>query len=335
MFTQGSWLDVQSIEDPELKELALALPSIVIQGRAPATITKYSGAYSRWKRWASGRQNVPVLPAKPVHVALYLSFLAHKANTVAPLVEAVSALSWAHCMATVEDVTVHPLVVQVLAGAKRILAHKVSKKEPIKPEHLLQLTEMFGADGASLADVRALTFCLLGYAGFLRFDELSKLRVCDISIFRDHLELFIESSKTDQLRQGATVVIARTGSRLCPVAMLERYLHVAAVELNASEQFLFRGIVHTKNGMRLREKGGLSYTTVRETVLDKFQAIGLDRKHYGLHSLRAGGATAAANAGVPDRMFKRHGRWRSENAKDGYIADSLQSRLQVSKGIGL
>ena len=49
--------------------------------------------------------------------------------------------------------------------------------------------------------------------------------------------------------------------------------------------------------------------------------MGLNPKEFGLHSLRFGGATAATNAEVPDRMFKRHGRWLSENAKDGYIKD--------------
>ena len=29
-------------------------------------------------------------------------------------------------------------------------------------------------------------------------------------------------------------------------------------------------------------------------------------------------------------VVKRHGRWRSENAKDGYVEDSLESRLAVS-----
>ena len=70
------------------------------------------------------------------------------------------------------------------------------------------------------------------------------------------MELFIESSKTDQLRQGATVVIARSGTCLCPVGMLERYLCTAAVKLDKSEQFLFRGIIHSKNGSRLRVNGG-------------------------------------------------------------------------------
>ena len=54
-----------------------------------------------------------------------------------------------------------------------------------------------------------------------------------------------------------------------------------------------------------------------------------------MHSLCSGGATAAPNAGVPDRHFKHHGRWRSETAKDGYVKDSLSSRLQVSRNIGL
>ena len=63
-------------------------------------------------------------------------------------------------------------------------------------------------------------------------------------------------------------------------------------------------------------------------------AIGLNKKQFGLHSLRSGGASAAANAGV-DRFFKRHGRWRSENAKDGYVKDSLDERLKVSRNLGL
>ena len=51
--------------------------------------------------------------------------------------------------------------------------------------------------------------------------------------------------------------------------------------------------------------------------------------------MRSGGATAAANANVPDRIFKRHGRWKSENAKDGYVKDSLENRLEVSRKFGL
>lgn len=67
-------------------------------------------------------------------------------------------------------------------------------------------------------------------------------------------------------------------------------------------------------------------------MLDAFKDIVPDISAIGTHSLRSGGATAAANAGVPDRLFKRHGRWASESAKDGYVQDSLSSRLSLSFG---
>ena len=70
--------------------------------------------------------------------------------------------------------------------------------------------------------------------------------------------------------------------------------------------------------------GGISYSRVQELAIEKQKEIGLDSKYLGLHSLRSGGASAAVNTGVPDRWFKRHGRWLSENAKDGYVKDILE-----------
>ena len=49
----------------------------------------------------------------------------------------------------------------------------------------------------------------------------------------------------------------------------------------------------------------------------------------GTHSLRSGG-DVVANAGISDRLFKRHGRWSSDLAKDGYVKDSLFSPLSIS-----
>ena len=37
---------------------------------------------------------------------------------------------------------------------------------------------------------------------------------------------------------------------------------------------------------------------MRELLLEKLSKIGLDTKKYGLHSVRAGGASAAANIGI-------------------------------------
>ena len=70
-------------------------------------------------------------------------------------------------------------------------------------------------------------------------------------------------------------------------------------------------------------------------MLEAFKDIVPDISAIGTHSLRSGGATAAANSGVPDRLFKRHDRWASESANDGYVQDSLSARLSVLKALGI
>lgn len=57
--------------------------------------------------------------------------LPQSARTAALLAEAVNTLSWVHRMATVEDVTGHQIVVQVLAGAKRQTLLRKSQKQSI------------------------------------------------------------------------------------------------------------------------------------------------------------------------------------------------------------
>ena len=54
-----------------------------------------------------------------------------------------------------------------------------------------------------------------------------------------------------------------------------------------------------------------------------------------IFSLRSGGATAVAQAGIPDRLFKRHGRWSSDSAKDGYVKDLIASLLEVTQRLGI
>ena len=75
-----------------------------------------------------------------------------------------------------------------------------------------------------MSDLRLATACLLGLAGFLRFDELINLRPCDFTINAEMMSIKIVWSKTDQLRLGNTVIVARTGTPTCPVAMLQSYL---------------------------------------------------------------------------------------------------------------
>ena len=51
----------------------------------------------------------------------------------------------------------------------------------------------------------------------------------------------------------------------------------------------------------------MSYSQAKELIKKELGKEGLDPTMFGIHSLRSGGATAAAVLGVPDRLFQRHG----------------------------
>ena len=62
----------------------------------------------------------------------------------------------------------------------------------------------------------------LAYAAFLRYDELSNLKICDLEFAESHVKIFIKKSKTDQFREGAWVIVGATGKVTCPVRMLSK-----------------------------------------------------------------------------------------------------------------
>ena len=116
----------------------------------------------------------------------------------------------------------------------------------------------------------------------------------------------IQRSKTDQLRYGDEILIARTANSTCPVSMLERYMRMAGIEQH-SNAYIFRAIIKSKYGENLRASGRITYSTLRELFKRKLVELGHSPDKFGQHSLRAGGAIAAANAGVQDRLLRDMG----------------------------
>lgn len=193
---------------------------------------------------------------------------------------------------------------------------------------------VYGFHNTDLKNIRVVCMCLLCYAGFLRFAELANLRRHHVFIYDNHVKLFLESSKTDVYREGRDVLISKTNTPTCPVNMLLRYFYLAEIPADSTD-YIFRPLCFCKsvNSYKLRS-GKLSYTTAREILLSALETLGLNKKYFGLHSLRSG-ATAAAAAKVEDRLFKKHGRWRTDKAKDGYVKENISERLSVTQNIGL
>ena len=78
-------------------------------------------------------------------------------------------------------------------------------------------------------------------------------------------------------------------------------------------------------------RSSMSYTRARELFRSAVVKAGYDADMFGLHSLRSGGASSAVAAGIPDRLVKRQGGWRSDTAMMSYLKESVPALLQVSK----
>ena len=142
-------------------------------------------------------------------------------------------------------------------------------------------------------------------------------------------------SKNDQLCKGDEVIISELFSPACPVQLLKRYLTKMQISPD-SRDLIFRPISRGKGCCKLVSPDkSISYGSIRDAFRRDLKSIGADPSKFGLHSLRSGGATMAANNGVSYGVFQQHGRWMSVQAKYTYVDDDFGQRLVVSKFLGL
>ena len=111
----------------------------------------------------------------------------------------------------------------------------------------------------------------------------------EFDMFSPHILPFssLESSKTDQFRDGAWIVIARSDLPTCPVKALKEYVSAAQIDLS-EELPLFRALISPWSKVMVRSQG-ISYLRARELVKDAFRGL-TDVSKLSVHSLRAGGA---------------------------------------------
>lgn len=310
------------------------MKSTVLMSRASGTVNGYTRAFNRWKEFASRWGDIAIFPAEPLPVALYLQHLLESTSSCSSVDAAFYGLKWVHETAGLVSPTDSSLVAAVREASKRILGTgRSNRKEPM-PRDLLQ-SIVDRADLSNGLELRNVCLYVLCFAGFLRFDDVSRVKRNEISFHSGYMSIKVEKSKNDQLRQGDEVLISEGEGATCPVKILKEYLNMFSID-PMSNEFIFRQLIKTKKSYKLAcNNKPISYSTFRDHLRKSLRGLVSDPRVYGTHSFRSGGASAAANSGVPDRVFQRHGRWKSASAKDGYVKDSTDVKLSVSRSLGL
>lgn len=180
-----------------------------------------------------------------------------------------------------------------------------------------------------LHDHRVLWAMLVtGVRGLLRLGELTHenptgkeyklklLRDENLSTFTTStcrgFELLLRASKTDLFRETVTVPIFFTGDELCAASALEQMLRgrPASVQKGASTP-----LFTLANGRILTRPTFVFFLRKLICRVNRKHELHIDVNKVSGHSLRRGGATSMAHAGIPDRIIQLMGRWKSSAYK--------------------
>ena len=159
---------------------------------------------------------------------LYLTKLLDAGSSAGVISTATYSLKWAHSINGFGDPTENGFVKNLNESAKRLRSTKVITRDAINKEMLIELCDSFKAN-SDLLILRDLSMILIGFAGFLRFDELVELRCCDVEFKENFLSIQIRKSKTDAYRSGNKILILKGKSSACPYTMLQNYMTKACI----------------------------------------------------------------------------------------------------------
>ena len=286
---------LQFMKDPDLDDYA---KDYVKNSLSENTLRAYAADLKVFRLWCEDR-HFDYLPATPNVIA---NFLAAQAKSKEPILKASSisrrlaAIRFVHKMAGLSTLpTDDELVRQTLKGIMREKLAAPDQKSPSTNDLIALMIEQI--DDTTLMGLRDKALLLLGFAGGFRRSELVKVKLDDLKIHAQGMDVFIPTSKTDQTGHGKTKPILR-GKDYCPVQSVQDWIAAAGL----TEGYLFRGIIHKTGQLRPSyndpKKPDLSDQTVALVVKKYSALIGLDHENYAGHSLRAGFVTAARKNGA-------------------------------------
>ena len=166
------------------------MSTFCLASRSDNTVRQYKYAFNSFCKWCLSLNITQILPSLDIYMSMYLIHLTTIGKSVSTINEAYYSISWAHRLAGVKDPCKSDLVITVKEGAHRSIGHLTVKKEPITPAILNNLVCVYADEHANRKHIRIACMCLLSYAGFLRYSELSNLRRNHDSFYEQHIKLF-------------------------------------------------------------------------------------------------------------------------------------------------
>lgn len=292
-----------------LVETARKANGYISRAKSDNTRRAYAADWRAFTDWCAEHRVTP-LPVEPSALALYLTDMADKYK-VSTIERRLGAINFEHKKAGHPAPSTHPGVRELLQGIRRELGAARTGQTPLLTDEIRAMVEAVPETPAGDRD-RALI--LLGFAGALRRSELAALQRKDIRFTPQGMVVTVSRSKTDQDGHGAEVGIERGAHPATdPVRAVLAWIEAAKLE----DGPLFRSV--DKHGhIRVTGLSGYGITIIIQRAAERAGLV-VEGSAISAHSLRAGHATAAAEAGAEERSIMRQGRWKTERTVRGYI----------------
>lgn len=283
----------------------------------------YASDWAQFTTWCHTHQR-RALPATPETVLGYIGTMAGQLR-VATIDRRLCGIAFYHHQARQPDPTADPEVATVLRGVRRKHGIAPLGKLPITIDLLQALVV---ACDTTYRGTQERAVFLLGFAGAFRRSELVALRMDDLTFVPEGLIVRVRRSKSDQEGRGTDKGIPHGGhAATCPVRAVRAWLKTAGIRSGR----LFRAL--TPHGQQTQRP--LPAYAVGRMVQRAVQRQGLDATQYGGHSLRAGFVTAAAHAGVAERLIMEQTGHTDVRTLRRYIRDGSLFRENAAAQVGL
>ena len=289
------------LTDEQRRRVADALES----AQSENTRRNYASQLGKFRTWCE-QEDFSYLPAQPEVLAAYAAELADDGKSMSTIRLAVAAIVDAHRRVGLESPQTAG-VTETLRGLSRQLGVSQKQARPLDADALAAirataLNPRISRGGSLESEETALTRGQLDIAlasvmsdAGLRISEATALRWRDVLDAEDGAGLiYIERSKTDQLAEGAYVVI--TPDTLTALKQLRQ-----DSETWTDDDPVF----------------GLSMSQISRRVDSMARAAGLGEGYSG-HSGRVGLALRMTRRGAPLQAVQTHGRWKSPSMPARY-----------------
>ncbi len=292
-----------------------ALESEVAELRSHALAANSQRGYAAdWRNFAAwcADQGREALPASPETAGLYM---ADRSATLAnaSLTRAIAAIGRQHREAGFQSPTQDARFRQLMAGIRRKNRAPQDAKQALLVEDLFAILKQIpGLGNSEAVEHRDRALLVIGFCGALRRSELVNLDVEDVRWAPEGIILTLRWSKTDQAADGVEIGIPKGRKpATCPVTILRTWLNYAKIASGP----IFRPV--RQNGKIVNRR--LTDASVALIVKRHVGHAGFAAEEFSGHSLRAGLATSAAEAGQNEREIMNQTRHKSEKTVRRYI----------------